>query len=293
MKRVPALLATGAALLASPGCFLFDLFNQPIEIPLDLTSPEQEFDVDGPVAEAESSACVTPSAPSCATLIAICETGANPAGCAAAPTMPPEFPNEIDVNGNPVTADQAMAEMGMDEATKFEVALPVDVGGQLKDEGVDNTDAIQDVTIDNVVMLWPTNSLTFDTPPTDLYIANEAIDDPSAIDAQELIDSGAVEKIGTLGIDLDGDDTFDVGQVAGSTTEVPVEFVEGGKEKFNEAVKSASFTLVAASSDPVALKAVDGDPTQVRKPAGTGKIQLKATLVYSVSAADVVNKASE
>lgn len=291
IRSVSLALLSAVAAVSTQGCFLFDAFNQPVEIPLDLTSPETDFDVDEPVAEAESSACVTPDAPSCATLSAICATEDGRA--CTPPTMPDVFPSEIDVNGNPVTADEAMADMGVTDATQFEIALPVDVGSQLKDAGVSDTSAIQGVTIENVVMLWPENSLSFDTPPIDLYITTEDVGAEGAIDAQALIDAGTVEKIGTIGIDLDDDGVFDVGQVAGSTTEVPIEFVAGGKDKFNEAVKGATFTLVTASSKPVELKSAPGDETQVQKPTGAGKVQMKATLVYSISAADVVGKATE
>jgi hypothetical protein len=265
---------------------LFEALGPPIEIPLDLTSPEAEFDVNDGVAEAETGACPTPEVPSCVTLAAICQSDAD-RSCQP-PSMPDTFPREIPVGDETVTADQAMEQLGIADATSIEVALPVDVSEQLEEGGIAGTGAIEKVSIREVLMLWPENTLTFDTPPLDLYIATGAIDDPTNVDTQQLIDEGKVERIGIVGIDLDDDGVFDVGQVAGSTEDVPVEFVEGGNKKFNDAVKSAAFTLVTASSGPVRLKAVDGDDTQVVKPAGVGKTQLKAKLLYSVSAADVV-----
>lgn len=289
LRRVLPLVAVVPFAAALTGCDVYNaLFNEPLKIPLDLTSPPQDFDVTDAVASAEGAACETQDSPSCAALTAICQTSG---GACTPPAMPAEFPAQVEVvpGEPPVDANQLMVDMGITEATELELALPVDVASKLAEEGIESPDLVDDVTIENVVLEWPENTLTFDAPPLDLYIANEDVG-AGALDAEQLIADGKVTKVGTIGVDLDGDGTIDVGQVAGSTDGAPVAFVDGGNEAFNTAVKSASFTLVTAVPEGkgLKLKEKDGDPSTVLKPAGAGTIQLKATLVYSVSAADVV-----
>ena len=120
-----------------------------------------------------------------------------------------------------------MEDMGVTEASEIEVALPVDVAAALADEGVQTPDAVKDVRIDAVVLQWPENTLSFDAPLIDLYIAEGDVGS-GPVDAEELIAAGTITKVGTIGIDVDGDGTLDVSQVAGETTDAPVEFVAGG-----------------------------------------------------------------
>lgn len=269
-----------------------DLFDQEIEIPIDLTSPPQDFNVDEAVAEAEGKACETADSESCVALTAICKTGGG--DCTQNPSMPAEFPAEITIlPGDPPTrANDLMQDLGVSEATELKVAMPVDVGGALEESGVESPDVVDDVSIQNVQLEWPANTLTFDVPPVDLFITTEALGD-EALDAAELIASGKLTKIGTVGIDVDDDGTIDVGQVAGSKDPVPVAFVEGGNALFNKAVKGASFTIATAIPEghALALKEKDGDPNTLLKPAGAGKVQLRATLVYKVSASDIIAQA--
>ncbi|OGQ26431.1 MAG: hypothetical protein A2138_09970 [Deltaproteobacteria bacterium RBG_16_71_12] len=277
--------------LAASGCDLFDFLNQDVELPIDLTSPPTDVDVDGPIGEAEGTACSTADSPSCIALTAICQSEAG-RDCTD-PSMPDEFPGTVDLPaGGTADANQLMEDMGVTEASEIEVALPVDVAAALADEGVQTPDAVKDVRIDAVVLQWPENTLTFDAPLIDLYIAEGDVGS-GPVDAEELIAAGTITKVGTIGIDVDGDGTLDVSQVAGETTDAPVEFVAGGNEAFNEAVKSASFTLVTAvpEGSGLALKQKAGDPDTVLKPGGQAQLQLKATLVYSVSAADIIGQA--
>ncbi len=286
MRRIFSVLALAAPLaLASSGCELFAFLDQPLELPIDLTTPEQDFDVDEGVAAAEESACE--DAASCAVLRAICQTEAG-RDCDTAPTMPAEFPSEVEVvpGEPPVEANELMDELGITEATELELAVPVDVAAALAEEGVQTPDAVDNVSIGGLSMLWPENSLTFDAPPLDLYIAKVAVD-PGQLDAEALIASGDVEKIGTVGLDTDGDGQIDVGQVAGSTDEVPVVFVEGGNAILSEAFRQAEFTIVTAVPDGKGL-VLKNEGGVVKKPAGQGKIALKATVVFSVKASDVI-----
>jgi hypothetical protein len=290
MRRIVSVFALAPAAafaLASSGCELFAFLDQPLELPVDLTTPEQDFDVDEGVASAEEGACEDDASPSCATLRAICQTEEGRA-CDANPTMPAEFPSEVVVIAGepPVEANELMSDLGITEATEMELAVPVDVAAALADEGVQTPDAVENVSIGALSMLWPENTLTFDAPPLDLYIAKEAVP-PGALDAEALIASGAVDKIGTVGIDVDGDGNIDVGQVAGSTADVPVVFIDGGNALLSEAFRKAEFTIVTAVPDGKGLTLKD-EGGVVKKPAGQGKIALKATVVFSVKASDVI-----
>lgn len=289
LRRVLPVFAVLPLTVSAGGCDIFNaLLNEQLEIPIDLTSPPQEFDVTEAVASAETSACETQDSPECRALTAICQSEG---GACTPPAMPAEFPAQVTVvpGEPPIDANQLMADLGVTEATELELALPVDVAGALAEEGIQSPDVVDAVNIENVVLEWPDNTLTFDVPPVDLYVANEDVG-TGALQAEQLIADGKVTKVGTIGVDLDGDGTIDVGQVAGSKDGVPVAFVDGGNEVFNEAVKSAAFTLVTAIPEGkgLELKQKDGDPSKVLKPTGGGTVQLKATLVYTVSASDVV-----
>lgn len=287
--RLKALVVVPFALAPLAGCDLFGLVDQTLDIPIDLESPPQSFDLTGPVAEAEGSACSAADSAGCTALKAICNTGTDTSTCDTAPSMPDTFPAQITVGAETKDANELMADMGITDATQIEVGVPVDTTEQLADQGVQSPDAVKSVSIDAMSLAWKSNSLTFDAPPLDLYISGEDLGE-GALDAQALIDAGAVTKIGTIGKDLDGDGTFDVGQVAGETGDVAVEFDANGKDALNEAVKSGTFTIVTAVTPGhgLTLKADPADATKVRKPTGAGEIALKATLVYQVSASDVV-----
>ena len=282
-----------AFLLPLAGCDLFNsILGNELELPIDLETPPQDFDVTGAIADVEGGACDTADSEECIALRAICETD-DSIDCDANPQLPAEFPASVEVvpGDPPVEAAQLMADLGVTEATEMELAVPVDAAEELAEQGVQDNAAINAVEIGALAMAWPENSLTFDAPPLDLYISNEALE--GVVNAEELIASGAVTKVGTCGLDIDGEPGIDVGQVAGSTDDVPVSFVEGGNEALSEAFKSGKFTLVTAVPDGkgFALKQKDGDANTLLKPTGAGKVALKATLVFKVSAADIVEAA--
>ena len=272
------------------GCELFGLINgEAIELPLDLTTPPQDFDVTAGVTAVEQGACSDPASAACATLTAICQSEA--ARDCGTPTMPDTFPSQVEVvpGEPPVQARAMMDELGVSEATEMELALPVDVAAALADEGVQTPDAVQNVSIDALVMEWPENTLTFDAPPLDLYIAKDPVE-PGELDAEALIASGAVEKVGTIGLDVDGDGVIDIGQRAGSTDPVDVAFVDGGNDLLSAAFRTAAFTVVTAVPEGKGLTLKE-EGGRVTKPTGAGKVQLKATLVFSVKASDILGAA--
>ena len=275
------------------GCDLISSwFQQDVDLPVDLTSPPQAFDVTAAVTSAEGSACAAPGQ-GCDAIKAICSTDNTRADCDTNPGLPDEFPAQVTVAGNSVDANTLMEQMGVSKATELKLALPVDVAGALSSQGVQSPDAIKKVKIAAVIMQWPENSLTFDAPPLDLYVSTGDVPPGPVDDVQALIDAGTIKKVGTVGIDTDNDGVFDIGQHAGATSDVPLAFAAGGSDLLSAAVTSAKFTIVTAVPDGKGMKlgAKPGDATKVLKPQGAGKIQLKATLLYTVSAADIVGAA--
>ena len=75
--------------------------------------------------------------------------------------------------------------------------------------------------------------------------------------------------------------------MAETTGKVPLTFVDGGNDAFNDRLRGLVFTMVLAAPEgqTLTLKAVDGDPTKVRKPDGAAAIKLEATLTYTVDVA--------
>jgi hypothetical protein len=284
--RTFALAAVVVTVPGLAGCDVFGaLFNQEIDIPIDLESPEQEIDVTAPIAETEGSLCTNENDPSCVALKAFCSTDET-LDCDTDPQLPVEFPKEVEtIPGDPdsvVSAADFFEDSGLREAAEFEVIIPIDLGEQLADQGVQSPSAVKDVSFDNVSVAWPANTLTFDAPALDLYLSQEALDPLD--DAAALIASGAVEKIGTI-----------EAQPAGATDDRPIVFAEGGNELFNEALRNLQFGLVAAVPEGagLTLKEKEGDPNTVLKPTGLATLKVKATLIYTVSAADIVDQASE
>jgi hypothetical protein len=281
MRIVRPFLAT-ALVISSAGCDLIQGLldtEVPLEVPLE--TPAQEVDVSTKVDEAEAAACEDASSEDCLVLMAIDRTDDD--AVSDPPSMPPEFPTEVDVDGDDATtedvvnAEEWANEQGLAEAADLKVAVPVDLSDQVN---VEDEDAIKSVTFDAVSLNFQENSLTFDTVPLDIYVSNGPTD---SMDAQQLIDDGVVEKVGTL-----------EAQPAGETGERPVNFVEGGTELFNTALKSLSFTLVAALPEgetPQLPKNDDG--TMIIKPYGKAMLSLKAQVVFKVSASQLLDKAEE
>lgn len=257
----------------------------PVELPVPLDSPPVDIDVGGPVGEAVDSSCEDPLAASCTGIAAICqaETGApcNPVD------LPAQFPKDIDIDDDG-DIDQSAEELlpeAVKEAAQIKVALPVDLGGFLKDAGVSSPDQVEDIKFDAIKLSWAENSLTFDAPVFDVYVG-PSVDAADLVDVAALIANSDFIRVGSIGKDLDDATAgFEVGQVAGVADDVDLSFIDGGSAIFNDALKSFAFTLVVAAPDgqSVSLKELAGDATKVARPDGAAKISLKANLVYTVN----------
>jgi len=250
-----------------------------LDLPVPLSTPAFDLDVGAGVDEAVSAACPTADAASCQGISLICqaETGApcNPVD------LPPTFPAEIDVAGTTTRAEDLLpAEVA--DAARPQVAIPVDLAQALADAGASDPEQVKSVSFDDVFITWDENSLTFDAPVLDVYVGPAADD---VTDPEALIASGDFVKVGTVGIDVDPDTAgFEVGQLAETTGKVPLSFVDGGNNAFNDRLRGLVFTMVlsAPEGQTLTLKAVDGDTTKVRKPDGAAAIKLEATLTYTV-----------
>lgn len=257
----------------------------PIDLPIPLDSPPVDIDVGGPVSEAIDSSCSDPTAASCTGIAALCE--AESGGPCNPVTLPAQFPQEIDIDddGTPdQTAEEALPD-AVKDAALLKVALPVDLGGLLKDGGVSSPDQVEDIKFDAINLAWEENSLTFDAPVLDIYVG-PAVDEADLLDVDALVANADFEKVGTVGKDTD-DATpgFEIGQEAGVADEVPLSFIEGGNAKFNDRLKTFAFTLVAVAPEGQALKLKElaADATKVARPDGAAKLKLKASLVYTVN----------
>ncbi len=282
LRRAVRPLLVLAVVAATPGCELIQGLldaEVPLEVPLE--TPGQEVDVSAKVDDLEAQACSAPDEQDCTILKAIDRTddGAE----SDPPSMPPEFPVEVDVDGDDATdedkvnAEEWANDQGLSEAADFKVAVPVDLTEQVQ---VEDEDAIKSVTFESLALNFQENSFTFATVPLDVYVSSGPVD---GTDAQQLIDDGEVEKIGTLGA-----------QPAGETGERPVDFIAGGSDKFNVALKSLRFTLVAAlpeDVEPALPKNAAGD--MIIKPYGKAMISLKAQVIFKVSASQVIDKVDE
>lgn len=283
LPRRRALLS--AALLlpaASMGCELFDqVLGGKVELPpIPLETPPQEIDVTARVEAAEDAICEDRTSEDCLVLIALDGTDGS---VEEPPRLPPEFPARHDPDGPGPTEEIDVEQWAKDQglnaaASDLKVAVPVDLSGQVN---VEDESAIQDVRFDTVAVNFQSNTLTFDTIPLDLYASVGPVEDLSDPDA--LIASGAVEKIGTI-----------EAKAAGETGDAPVTFVEGGNAIFNEALKSLSFALVVAVPEgtQVALPRTE-DGENLVKPLGKASLSVKASVIYTVNAADVVQGVEE
>jgi hypothetical protein len=276
--------------VSTTGCdMISSWFQQDVALPVTLTSPPQTIDVTQPVSDAETQACTDKTSDACTAITAICKTDATDTTCDTNPTIPAEFPAQVTIAGQSEDANQAMATMGITKATEIKLALPVDVASALADQGVQSPAAIKKVGISKVVMQWPSNTLTFDAPPLDIYVTTDDIGS-GPVDVASLISQNKVQKVGTIGLDTNGDGVVDIGQHAGGTDDVPLNFVSGGSDILTKAVTSAKFTVVTAVPDGKGMKLGQkpGDASTDLKPGGVAKVQLQATLEYTVSAADIV-----
>lgn len=280
-------LAVGFAALPLSGCELLQgLYQQDLEIPIPLETPAAELDATAQVESAESSLCSDPDSRNCLVVKALDYSDDQNVG--DPPTIPDEFPVEVTVMDpatqmeETINAEDWAKEAGLSEGMDLAQAIPVDLTEAV---GVETPDAVKAVTFKNVKLNWQENSFTFDTVPFDLYVSSEAIDDLS--DAQALIDAGTVQKVGTIPV-----------QPAATTGEADVTFEEGGEERFSDALKALTFTVVVALPPNTEVTLNDGtdlpDGTATKKkPLGFAKVSMKADLVYTVSAADVVGQVQD
>ncbi len=263
-----------------------DLIPTELDIPIPLDTPPVDIDVGAAMDDGVDSACESPDNASCQSIGLICEAETG-APCDPV-TLPAQFPREIDVNGTPTAAEDLLPEELL-EASRIKFALPIDVAGALSDQGVGSPDQVQAISFTEVFVTWDENTLTFDAPVLDVYVG-PVVDGLETLDPEALITESGFEKVGTVGLDTDDAAGFDVGQLAGTTGQVPLSFVEGGNELFNDALKSFAFTLVlvAPEGQTLTLKQTDGDATKVLAPDGAASIKLETTLTYTVDLAGAV-----
>jgi hypothetical protein len=295
--RVPGFAPALASLALVGGCDLLGIPTE-VEIPIPLDTPPVEVDVGGAVDEAVEGACDDPDDAACVSLGLICraENGPPPAeggDPCSPPVLPPEFPKEVEnLDGEIVSADSLVPE-DVKKASQLKFAIPIDLAEALANQGVSSADQVKQISFNKVDLAWEENGLTFDAPVLDLYIGPK-VDDVG--DPAELIATSGFAKIGTVGKDLDDDGSFDVGQEALVADAVPLTFVEGGNERFNEALRSFAFTLVLVAPDgqQVTLKEVEGSsPVKVFAPDGLAKLKVKSELSFKVNLADALSSAQQ
>jgi hypothetical protein len=286
MKFALRLILPAAAIAVAPlfGCDLLGI-EPTVDLPLPLETPPVDIDVGGPVDEVVASACANPADAGCQGFAALCRAENNGQDCDPV-TLPAQLLKELDVNndGTNETLDDILGD-DLKEAARVQFAIPVDLTEAL--EGVNSPDQVEDVSFSDVSLAWVENSLTFDAPVLDVYVGPQS----ESLDPEALLASGDFTKVGTIGKDTNDDGTLDVGQEALTTGDVALEFVAGGNEAFNAALRSLAFTLVAAAPEgsSLELREVEADPTKVFRPDGEAKLSLKATLLYKVNLAQGVN----
>jgi hypothetical protein len=291
MRSFPVVRSSIPAVALLPLAFVggCDLLGIPTEldIPIPLDTPPVEIDVGGAVTTAVSQSCSSPDAASCQGIALICQADNGGAPCDPV-DLPAEFPKECpNLEGETVSAEELLPEE-VKKAAEVKFAIPVDIADLMTDNGVDSADQVKQISFTKVDLSWDDNSLTFDAPVFDVYVG-PVVDDGG--DPAELIASADFAKVGTLGKDLDDDGTFDVGQEAGVADSVPLTFAEGGNDRFNEALRSFTFTLVLAAPEgqALALKEVAGsDPAEVARPDGVATVRLRSELSFKVNIADAL-----
>jgi hypothetical protein len=280
---------SAAALLPvalSAGCDLLGIPSE-VDVPIPLDTPAVDIDVGGAVGAAVAQACSDPAAESCNGIGLICQ--ANNGGTACDPVeLPAQFPAACPTpNGDTVSANDLLP-ADVKKAAEIKFAIPVDLADLLSEQGVSSSDQVKQISFKKVDISWEANTLTFDAPVLDVYVGPH-VDDTS--DAAALIANADFKKVGTVGKDLNDDGTFDVSQEAGVADAVPLNFVEGGNDTFNEALRSFTFTLVFAAPEGqgLSLKEVPGsDPLKVARPDGVGTIKLKSELSFKVNLAEAI-----
>lgn len=264
-------------------CDLFPSDLTTIDLPIPVSSPAVDVDVGTPVDGAVDAACTPGDAASCLGIAALCE--AEEGAPCVPPTLPEQFPKEIEFNGETTSAEDVLPD-AVKEATLIKLAIPVDLTDLLEAGGVTSSDQVKDIAIEQLGINWEANSLTFNAPALDVYVGPK-VDDVS--DPAALVSASGFSRIGTIGVDVDEAAAgFEAGQLAETTGVVPLSFIEGGNAAFNEQLKTFAFTLVLVAPDgqALSLSEVDGDSSKVRKPDGAASLKLEGNLVYSVNLAE-------
>jgi hypothetical protein len=284
-KSVTAVALLPVAL--STGCDLLGIPTE-VDVPIPLDTPPVDIDVGAAVGEAVAQACSDPTAASCEGIGLICKANKGDGTACDPVELPAQFPAECpNLEGDPVSANDLLPD-DVKKAAEIKFAVPVDLADLLSEQGVSSGDQVKQISFNKVDLAWESNSLTFDAPVLDVYVGPKVDDttDPAA-----LLANADFKKVGTVGKDLDDDGAFDVGQEAEVADAVPLSFIEGGNDTFNEALRTFTFTLVLAAPEgqALALKEVAGtDPVKVAKPDGVATIKLKSELSFKVNLAEAI-----
>ncbi len=298
MKFLNVLACLSLAVSAT-GCeYLQALYEEPIDLSVNLQTPPVHIDVTEKIESAEAEVCNDGDSEQCVVLKALDRTDDDEVG--NPPRVPEEFPISVEVTddqGNPVPnldgcdepnpmdcpqlvvdVEEFAEDQGLFDDLNLRSAVPVDITEQLN---VSSPDAIQAVNLENIGLKWKDNSLTFDTVDLDIYMTLEYIEDA---DADELIESGAVEKIGTLDR-----------QYAETDGTTPIRFDnDAGEELFNDGLKKLRFTLVTALPEGTRPTLSEGSAANMRrKPLGEVDLALVATIRYTVVPSELVGNARD
>lgn len=278
-----SLALLGSLLLPLWGCELFEgILSEEFQIPVDLETPEMDLNVTEQVDAVESGLCSDADSFNCAVVQAL--DYSDDEEVSDPPQLPEQFPVEIEVV-NPetgveetVNVEDWAAEVGLSSDFDLKQAVPMDVTSLL---GVDSPDAVQSVAVTDLVLNWKENTFTFETVPMELYVSDEYIEDIT--DPDGLLAEGRVTRVGTI-----------PAQEPGVAGESPIEFVDGGNEVFNDALRGLRFTLLVAMPEGAEMGLSEGaEPGTRVKPTGDARVTVKATLEYTVSASDIASQIDE
>lgn len=309
LRRLASISALSLLMLTSTGCELVadlrqafdDFWNNPIQLRVNLESPSKEIDVTEQVNGAEDSLCNPTDSESCTLLKEIDKT--DDGAVSTPPRVPDEFPAVIEVEddqGNPVpdpqcvednpqdfmscpqwtiAADDFLEQSNVYDAIDFAQAIPIDLSDEVQ---VTTPEAIKAVRIESIGVNWTDNELTFDTVPFDLYMTLDIIEDP---DAEELLSTGAVTKVGTIDR-----------QTALTDGVTPINFIdEEARALFQEGLLALKFTVVIAVPEGTVWTLADSPttPGNKLKPQGRTDISMVATLSYTVTPRELAGRARD
>lgn len=282
--RILPIALASVVVVPAGGCELFNaLLSQEFQIPLDLETPPAELNATDQVDALEASLCDDADSYNCAVVSALDLT--DDEQVSDPPRIPAEFPISVEITnpetGDPETVDVEVwaEEVGLGQDLDLKQIIPMDLTALV---AIDDPAAIEEVTVADVALGWIDNTFTFDTLPMDLYIGTELVDDPT-VEPEQLIADGVVQKVGTI-----------PAQEAETSGDAPVSFVDGGNEIFNNALKGLKFTAIVAMPPETTLALKEGSAENLRrKPTGAAEVSLKATVMYTVSAAKLQEGATD